>query len=143
MPVHSSKLIIFMMTLAILTSPLLAPAEETLPKTNVSRPSRPHPYGGTLFWGTSNPPPIINPVLTQHSVSASIIPLIFDGLVRINSEEQIEPCLAKSWDISDDNLVYTFYLQKGVKFHDGVELTAEDVKFTYDRIEDPKVESAY
>jgi len=51
--------------------------------------------------------------------------------------------LAESWDVSSDGLVYTFYLRKGVKFHDGAECTAEDVKFTFDKIIEPESDSPY
>jgi peptide/nickel transport system substrate-binding protein len=49
-----------------------------------------------------------------------------------------EPGLATSWKMSPDGLTYTFTLRKGVKFHDGTAFDAEAVKFTYDRLLDPK-----
>jgi peptide/nickel transport system substrate-binding protein len=101
------------------------------------------PYGGTLVWGTCHKPTIINPILSTYSISASLVQIIFNGLVRINSKGEIEPDLAESWDISNDGLIYTFYLRKGVKFHDGKECTAFDVKFTYDKIIDPQVNSPF
>jgi len=106
-------------------------------------PKQAKPYGGTLIWGTRNKPTIINPILTTHSVSASLLELIFNRLVRLNSRGDIEPDLAESWDVSSGGLVYTFHLRKGVRFHDGVECTAYDVKFTYDRILDPEVNSSF
>lgn len=99
-------------------------------------PNDPH-YGGTLVWGVIHAPTIINPVLTQHSVSASLLELIFDSLVRLDDRGEIVPGLARSWDVAGDGLSITFHLHQGVRFHDGVELTAEDVKFTYDQIADP------
>jgi len=101
------------------------------------------PYGGTLIWGTCHKPTLINPVLTTYSISAALEQLIFNGLVRINSRGDIEPDLAESWEVSSDGLVYTFYLKKGVRFHDGVECTAYDVKFTYDKIMDTQVNSPF
>jgi peptide/nickel transport system substrate-binding protein len=101
------------------------------------------PYGGTLVWGTCHKPTIINPILTSMSVSAALEELIFNKLVRINSKGEIEPDLAESWDIQDGGLIYTFYLKKGVKFHDGVECTAWDVKFTYDNIVNPQNNSPF
>ncbi|MCD4780168.1 MAG: ABC transporter substrate-binding protein [Candidatus Omnitrophica bacterium] len=89
-------------------------------------------YGGTLVLGTSNAPAIINPILTQHSVSVILIGLIFDSLIRVDESGNVVPGLAYKWDISDDGLDYIFYLREDVYFHDGVPLTAEDVKFTYD-----------
>lgn len=58
---------------------------------------------------------------------------IFEGLVRINEQGVIQPMLAKSWKISDDGLNYTFNLKRGVKFHDGADFTASDIKFTIDQ----------
>lgn len=58
---------------------------------------------------------------------------IFEGLTRFASDGSIIAGLAKSWDISDDGLNYTFTLNSGVKFHDGTDMDAEDVKFSLDR----------
>ncbi len=103
-----------------------------LPLNTEATPRYDSAYGGTLVWGVAQQPTLINPVLTQTSISASLIPLIFDSLVRINSSGEIEAGLAQSWEVSADQLTYTFHLIKGIEFHDGVELTAEDVLFTYE-----------
>ena len=58
---------------------------------------------------------------------------IFEGLTRISEKGVVGPMLASSWDISSDGLTYTFKLNKGVKFHDGSDFTAEDVKFSFER----------
>ena len=65
---------------------------------------------------------------------------MFDNLIRHDprdSGKTIIPDLAHSWDISKDGTTYTFFLRKGVQFHDGAELTADDVKATFDRIAKP------
>ena len=65
---------------------------------------------------------------------------MFDNLIRRDprdSGKTIIPDLAHSWDISKDGKTYTFFLRKGVTFHDGAELTAADVKATFDRIINP------
>lgn len=59
---------------------------------------------------------------------------LLDPLVFPDTKGNIVPHLAESWDVSPDGLTYTFYLRPGVKFHDGRELTAEDVKFSMDRV---------
>ena len=58
---------------------------------------------------------------------------VFEGLTKIGPNGEVEPGLAESWSISDDGKVYTFKLRSGVKFHDGTDFTAEDVKFSLDR----------
>ncbi len=58
---------------------------------------------------------------------------IFEGLTQIDKDGAVQPSLAKSWDISADGLTYTFHLQEGVKFQDGTDFNADDVKFTLDR----------
>src|SRR3990167_342702 len=82
------------------------------------------PYGGTLVIGFDHKPTLINPVLTTHSDSVAILGLVFNGLVRMNSQGEIEPDLAESWEISTDGQTYTFHLRHGVQFHDGTELTS-------------------
>lgn len=120
---------------------------KTISRNQINEENRPidrkHSYGGELIWGTTNPPTHINPILTTHSVSVPIQRLVFNRLVRVNSQMQIEPDLAERWDVSKDGLTYIFHLRRGVFFHDGVELTAEDVAFTYNQIIDPLNNSPY
>jgi ABC-type transport system substrate-binding protein len=68
---------------------------------------------------------------------------LFDGLVRLDKNLNIVPHLAEYWSISSDGTRYTFNLRKGVKFHHGSELTAEDVKFSFERLLDPKLHFPY
>lgn len=58
---------------------------------------------------------------------------VMEGLTRFASDGSIKPALAKSWDISEDGLTYTFHLHSDVAFHDGTTMDAEDVKFSIDR----------
>jgi len=100
-------------------------------------------YGGTLIWGASTKPTALNPILIRGSVSSSLLELLFNRLVRLDSKGLVGSDLAEGWTLSPDGLVYTFYLRKGVRFHDGVECTAYDVEFTYDKIIDPEVNSPF
>jgi len=68
---------------------------------------------------------------------------IYDGLVRLDKNLRIEPSLAEFWEISSDGTVYTFYLRKGVRFHDGSEFTAEDVKFSLERLLEKRINSPH
>ncbi len=84
----------------------------------------------------------LDPAHLQRSVSEwPIMNSIFNGLVRYEPGSfEIEPDLAREWEISEDRREITFYLREGIEFHnDYGELTAEDVKFSFERIIDPDV----
>jgi len=81
-------------------------------------------------------PTYIDPAVgTDFSDTMAIVQL-YDTLIFPNLDGSVRPHLAETWDISDDFLTYTFYLRKGVKFHNGDELTAEDVVFSTERVFD-------
>ena len=77
----------------------------------------------------------INPAMDEHG---EINILIFNGLTRHDGDNQVVPGLAKSWEFDEDTCTYTFHLEEGVKWHDGEDFTAEDVKFTIEAIMDPE-----
>lgn len=68
---------------------------------------------------------------------------LFDGLVRLDKNLNVMPALAEYWEISRDGKTYTFYLRKGVTFHNGKKLTAADVKYSLERIIDRETGSPY
>ena len=76
----------------------------------------------------------INPALFEHG---EINSLLFNGLTAHDKYNNIIPALAKSWNYDEATLTYTFHLRDDVKWHDGEPFTAEDVKFTYDTINNP------
>lgn len=77
----------------------------------------------------------------QMNTEFYVVPLnIYDRLIEcetVDGKAALVPGLAKSWEVSDDGLVYTFHLQEGVKYHNGNDFTAEDVAYTIDRMMDP------
>lgn len=77
----------------------------------------------------------INPAMDEHG---EINILIFNGLTAHDGDNQVIPCLAKSWDYDEATYTYTFHLEEDVKWHDGEPFTAEDVKFTIEAIMDPE-----
>lgn len=86
-----------------------------------------------LVWGSLSDIETLNPILSESSHETDIMNCIFSTLIKVNENLEFEPdLLAELPEISDDGMEYTFKLREGVKFHDGEELTAEDVKFTYE-----------
>ena len=76
----------------------------------------------------------LDPFQIKNDEERLISNLVYNGLVIIDGKGHTKPCLAESWDISDDGKIYTFHLKKGVKWHDGQDLTSQDVIATFDRL---------
>jgi peptide/nickel transport system substrate-binding protein len=97
--------------------------------------------GGAYREGMLGSVKAINPILPQSQASVDISRLIFNGLMRLNSDGDIETDLAQKWQISDDGKSYTFQLRPGVKWHDGAPFTAQDILFTLNLIQNPDTRS--
>ena len=96
--------------------------------------------GGVLRMGIPNRPPHFDIHQSGTFFNLGAQGCMFDNLIRRDprdSGKTIIPDLAHSWEIAEDGKTYTFFLRKDVLFHDGAELTAEDVKATFDRIARP------
>ncbi|QAT48332.1 ABC transporter substrate-binding protein [Caproiciproducens sp. NJN-50] len=97
--------------------------------------------GDTILYGASADPRGLDPALVDDIQSVKVMSNIYEGLLKYKSDStDIEPCLATSWDVSDDGLTYTFHLRKGVKFQDGTDFNADAVVFNIERQLPPKVE---
>lgn len=97
------------------------------------------PAAKTLVVGLVAEPTSMDPGQLTDINSMRVLSSVYDTLVRFKEDSfTLEPSLATSWAISSDGLNYTFKLRRGVKFHDGTPFNAEVVKFTYDRLLDPK-----
>jgi len=95
-------------------------------------------YGGSLVVAQGVEPPGLDPTTNPSTAIPRVVySNILEGLVKIDRNGKIVPALAK-YKISKDGKEYTLSLKKGVKFHDGKPFDAEDVKFTFERLMDPK-----
>jgi oligopeptide transport system substrate-binding protein len=86
-------------------------------------------------------PVTLDPAISSETTSHNYVMQIFSGLVRLGDEAKPVPDIAESWKTSDDGKTYTFYLRKGVKFHDGREVTAQDFKYSWERACHPETDS--
>ena len=95
--------------------------------------------GGVLRMGIPNRPPHFDLHQSGTFFNLGAMACMFDNLIRRDPFDRanIIPDLAHSWEIAEDGKTYTFFLRKDVVFHDGAELTAQDVKATFDRIAKP------
>lgn len=82
-----------------------------------------------------------NPIYATSSVDQSVSSLIFAGLFKYNSQNQLVGDLAKVYSVSTDGLTYTVHLRSNLTWQDGKPLTADDVVFTYDLIQNPLAQS--
>ncbi|MBI2907930.1 MAG: ABC transporter substrate-binding protein [Chloroflexi bacterium] len=116
-------------------APAAAPSPSPKPATAEPR------YGGTLKVAQRGDPPHFDPMLSPTIALFAIVGGIYSGILQHDptpgKNENIIADLAEKWVISPDGKVYTFYFRKGVKWHDGKPFTAEDARYTYDRIKNP------
>ncbi|OPZ65161.1 MAG: Oligopeptide-binding protein AppA precursor [Firmicutes bacterium ADurb.Bin506] len=89
--------------------------------------------GGTLRVAMSTTPPSLDPMANTHFGFKTVGLHIFESLVTFDENFKVSPQIAERWEISKDGKVYTFYLRKGLKFHNGKDVTATDVKASIER----------
>jgi peptide/nickel transport system substrate-binding protein len=88
--------------------------------------------GGRLDVVVQPEPPSLMLGLVQNGPTQLVAGDIYESLLRYGTDLSPQPSLAKSWEVSDDGLTYTFQLEEGVKWHDGEDFTADDVVFSVD-----------
>ena len=88
-------------------------------------------------YAVTDDPDSFDPGYTLNSFAGPVFYNCFVGLVRYNTDSELVPGAAASWDVSDDGLVWTFHLNEGMKWHDGTEVKASDIKYTFERMFDP------
>lgn len=98
--------------------------------------------GGSYIEGIVGQPMYVNPLLSQTNESdSSLARLIYSSLLKYNSDGELIDDLAERYDISEDGKEYTFYLKRNIKWHDGDTLTADDVVFTINTLNNPLFKS--
>ncbi len=125
----SLTLIALLLVSLVLAGPVAAAEEPSAGAAEYRRP-------------LGNDPATLDPARISDVYGRSVAQQIFDGLVTFDQTLAITPALAQHWTASRDGLTWTFTLRRGVRFHHGREVTADDVVFSLTRILDPRLKSS-
>jgi peptide/nickel transport system substrate-binding protein len=118
-----------------------APDDDVDDETDDDAPAGEPQRGGVLNMAVISDPDSMDPAGTIQAVASGVQTHIYDRLVYISEERLPEPWIAEDWEASDDGTELTFHIREGVIFHDGTDMNAEAVKFSFDRILDPDMAS--
>jgi ABC-type transport system substrate-binding protein len=113
--------------------------EEELGYTEAATP------GGTFIDSEVTDIQTIHPLLADDGPSLSVVSLLYDQLKGgdIRTGQPAPTGLADYWEIAPDGRTYTFHLNQDAKWHDGTDITADDVQFSFDALANPDVGSSY
>lgn len=116
--------------------------ESFILKDELSRFTLPRPKsGGTVNMAVTVRVTSLDPSYAQYVYLVDWVYNFYEGLVEYGEGTDIRPLLAEKWELSNDGLTYTFRLKHGVRFHNGKEMTARDVKASYERVLHPMSKS--
>ena len=110
--------------------------ETTAAATETTEASTDDGAENILIAAQGSEPDQLDPHMTSAYASFQVLENVYDTLVQPGADLSMEPALAESWEISADNLTWTFTLRDGVKFHNGRDLVAEDVVYSFQRVID-------
>jgi oligopeptide transport system substrate-binding protein len=122
------------LALAALLLALAAPAASASGAASTKPPVR---VEQSLTFAVLDDPASLDPGFTANTFAGPLFFTAFEGLVKYDTANNLIPAAAKEWTISEDGLVYTFYLADNLKWSDGSTLTAEDFAFAWKRLLDP------
>lgn len=136
------RLVSLALALAVVLSTLCGCGKQEQP--DVTDPNEGNKTKDTLIIGHWNDPPSLDPNNSLNDCAMRVTTNVFDTLVRMDAHFTPQPCIAESWEISDNQMEYTFKIRNDVKFHNGDLLTVDDVVFSIDRgINFPKASPSF
>jgi len=138
------RCVYFLTRLLIIFALLISACAES-PSINTSPVSKENfiSTGDAIVEGTIGEASTLIPILASDSASHAVAGQIYNGLVKYDKNLKLVNDLAESFQVSKDGLEITFYLRRGVKWHDGTLFTSRDVLYTYRVVIDPKTPTAY
>jgi peptide/nickel transport system substrate-binding protein len=120
-----------------LSAPLLSSVLASAGFGALTKPARAAAPGGTMRYAQTVPAAAIDPVTIADGGGVTVLSQVAEYLVLSGGDLVAHPILAESWSPNSDGTVWTFKLRKGVKFHNGKEMNADDVVASIDRLADP------
>src|SRR6056297_1197601 len=139
--IRMKKYLLILTVLVLSTALILSgctPEATTDPDEGENTEGQTATASGMFTYGFNGEPATLNPILSTDSISSGITNFVYDSLLKEDENLEIVGELAENWEVSDDGKTLTFFLQDEVYFHDGEQLTADDVVFTINMILDPK-----
>ncbi|MFH1487089.1 MAG: ABC transporter substrate-binding protein, partial [Chloroflexota bacterium] len=121
-------------------SPAAKPAATPAAPTPSPKPAGEQPkYGGVLTKIVYDDPPSLDAHQETSAVTLWVVGAVYNGLLEYDplENQKVISDLAEKWEVNPDGTSYTFYLRQGVKWHDGKPFTAEDARFSLERIVRP------
>lgn len=130
----------FSVLFSVLLSSILVVA--AIPK--FAEPNIEAPKGGNFVRSIGGEPPTVHPIMSTDVFASRVHDLTLDSLLeRKATDWEWAPRLAEKWEVSKDGKVFTFTLRKNATWHDGKPVTAEDVKFSFEAVFEPKYQAAH
>lgn len=115
--------------------------EDTANLADMDEEEQPVSGGAVRMFATK--PDTLNPITSANEYAAKYLKLIFESMIKLDSNQQAQPFLAEKWKCSEDMLSWQFYLRKDVFWQDDMPLTADDVVFTVKTIQNMAINSIY
>lgn len=98
-------------------------------------------HGGELVEGIIGTPRYVNPVIALTDADRDLATLVYSGLTREGVNNSLVPDIAENWSVDENGLTYTFHIKEEAVFHDGEPVTADDVVFTIEAIQNDELKS--
>jgi peptide/nickel transport system substrate-binding protein len=132
------------LALLISVGPACSRPAEAPPESKPAVSSGEPAVGDWLVRRLSAEPSSLNPITSSDAAESTINSYIYEGLLELDNETlELVPLLAESFSVSEDKLQYTFILREGLTWQDGKPLTTDDVLYTFEIIQDPKVDAPH
>ncbi|NWO12224.1 ABC transporter substrate-binding protein [Virgibacillus sp.] len=125
---------VFLLLCAVLLALIACSNANSTPTNEQEVNAKENKAGGTVRIAMSTEVDHLDPYQSAATDTMSMMDNVYDGLLDTDESGELVPAIAESYDISENGRVYTFKLKENVMFHDGSELTAEDVKYSYEKL---------